>query len=193
MYPKSKAISKNFFYKGVIITLGDNVRIEIYYSYIELDSYEQYKNLLKAIKDLDFYDEIRIIHRGIGKDYENAYRVTKYAKMVKKEQELILKLFSSVIENKNLDDLDVLHNACDECGCDWEHVYESLNSNRFIDEVIFDKNLAVHNNISTLPVLIINRRYTINKLITEHTLIRILKELHLREKKTSICQGDNCF
>ena len=123
----------------------------------------------------------------------DAHRLTKFAKIARKERTLLLALFEAYfINGKNIASKDDLIKIATSVGLDKIIVESILNSDQYLDIVMNDLNTARRRNVRSVPFIIINNRYFISGARKTEDIIQSLIEIRKNEHERTYCDADTC-
>lgn len=108
----------------------------------------------------------------------NAHRLTKLARELGKDEELAEKLYDAYFtDQKELADKDTLLDIAKEVGIEEESVKEMLDSDKYINEVRIDEEVARNNGINAVPFFIIDGKYGVPGALPVEQMKEVLTEV----------------
>ncbi|WP_042142321.1 DsbA family protein [Paucisalibacillus sp. EB02] len=136
----------------------------------------------------------------------DAHRIAKYAETKNLGKELVEKLLHAFFTDSELiSDYETLKRLAMEVGLDEEEVEDVLETKRFRNRVLEDKELARQIGVQGIPFFVFNEKYSLSGAqpqdVFEQVLVKVweeecknpaLESLNKSDSKTTYCMGKDC-
>lgn len=167
------------------------MKIEVWYDFTE-ESYKQIKEIDKLIRDFKI-DNLDLLYRSYPLNYEEnikAHQVSHLAKKYFCQHEFILNLFSK-LETKPFENQTIKEAALEEY-LDEKQIDEVLNSNKYEEQVLTNKENAVYKKIFMIPHVRLEGKIKLNGFHNIEALVEAIEKLKITYTINEHCEGEHC-